>query len=80
MYGGKIYAFYKEFSAISEQEAYEKICRGEFSGGYQGMLKVDVKKCRIVYVVDTKGYYQPVYDFTCEIDGEEREILIPAIE
>ena len=70
---------YKEFPVISQWEAYQRICDGEFRFYGDGALHINVMDCRIIYAADTKGYYQPVYDFLCEVNGEETDIMIPAI-
>ena len=71
---------YKAFPAISEQEAYKKIVNGEF--GYRGndRLEIQVESCSLVYCIDSKGYYQPNYQFACVVNGEECKIMIPAIK
>ena len=70
---------YKEFEIISEREAYELICSGKFDYRVNAPLNVVIKECEIEYMVDSKGYYQPVYMFSCEINGMERAIYINAI-
>ena len=70
---------YKAYPAISEQEAYNKIVNGEFRWGSNGRLEIQVESCSLVYYIDSKGYYQPNYQFGCLINGEESEIIIPAI-
>ena len=72
--------FYKDFTAISEQEAYEKICAGEFRYAESGELDIEVGACNLVYDMDSKGFYQPIYLFSCNINGKEAEIGIPAIK
>ena len=37
-----------------------------------------LRSCSLVYCIDSKGYYQPDYQFECVINGEESEIMIPA--
>ena len=71
---------YKAFPAISEQEAYKKIVNGEFRYGGNERLEIQVESCSLVYCIDSKGYYQPNYQFACVINGEDREIMIPAIK
>lgn len=71
---------YKDFPAISEAQAYEKIARGEFYYGQVTDLDVQVKSCEVKYEIDSKGYYQPNYCFTCIINGGEGEIMIPALK
>ncbi len=81
-YGLKKCKFYKSFQGISEREAYEQICSGKFFYPYgrEEELSVLVKDCKTVYERDSKGYYQPVYLFSCEINGEESEIKNPILQ
>lgn len=72
---------YKEYTVISEQKAYQKIVNGEFIYGLaRGNLDIQVDSCEMVYDVDSKGYYQPNYQFHCVVNGEETFIQIPALE
>ncbi|MBR1852721.1 MAG: VanZ family protein [Lachnospiraceae bacterium] len=71
---------YKDFPAISEQEAYEKIADGEFSYLPGNEIAVEVKACEVKYNIDSKGFYQPNYCFTCAVNGEDGEIWIPALK
>ncbi|MBP3204943.1 MAG: VanZ family protein [Lachnospiraceae bacterium] len=71
---------YKDFPAISEQEAYEKIANGEFSYLPVSAIAVAVESCEIKYNIDSKGFYQPNYCFTCAVNGEDGEIWIPALK
>ena len=71
---------YKEYAAISEQQAYEKITNGEFGCFSNETLNIEVKSCTLVYIIDSKGYYQPTYQFECLVNGNESDILIPAYE
>jgi hypothetical protein len=71
----------KEYEIISELDAYNKIKNGEFSL-YAGNeeLNIQIESCGIVYIIDSKGYYQPNYKFACTINDEESEIQIPALQ
>ena len=71
---------YKEFLAISEQEAYEKIENGEFSYPQGTEAAIEVQSCGIKYSIDSKGFYQPDYCFDCMINGKAGEIRIPALK
>ena len=73
-------SFYKEFDAISEQEAYQKLVDGEFQYLGHENLTIQIESCSIVYCIDSKGYYQPNYCFQCNINGKEDEIIIPALK
>jgi glycopeptide antibiotics resistance protein len=71
---------YKMYPAISEQEAFEKIARGEFSYYGNEELDIQVESGSIAYCMDSKGYYQPVWQFACVINGESGELAVPALE
>lgn len=71
---------YKAYSAISEQEAYERIVNGEFAYWGNEYLEIQVISCSLTYAIDSKGYYQPNYRFECMVNGKESEIIIPAIK
>ncbi len=76
------YKPYKEYDILSLKEAYDKILRGEFRlldvlGKNSNM---EVTYANLIYELDSKGFYQPVYDFTANIDGEvNHHIYIPAL-
>lgn len=70
---------YKEFDICSEQEAYEQILSGEFVGAINAGTKINLEQVSIEYMLDTKGYYQPIYNFTVDGMEEEQSIQIPAI-
>ena len=72
--------FYKEFPIISEKEAYEMICDGKFNYQMIDDLEIQVKSCSLEYMTDSKEFYQPIYQFNCEINGNEATIGIPAIK
>ncbi|MDE6385440.1 MAG: VanZ family protein [Eubacterium sp.] len=81
MYNNMIkYQPYKEFELISEREAYDKLLNGEFVCYYQGEKDIKVLDAELDYQLDTKGYYQPVYRFGAIINGDETEIIIPALK
>ena len=49
------------------------------------IIKIDidgkeVKDVKLVYLMDSKGFYQPVYDFIIKTDKDMRNIYIPAIQ
>ena len=74
------YKKYKDFDIISEKEAYEKLLDGKFitSSDMDGS-KINIKGIDIVYEIDSKGFYQPVYKFTTENRNLENYIFIPAL-
>ncbi len=72
---------YREFSLISEQEAYEKICAGKFvSGAVNTDSVIEVGEVRMEYLADSKGYYQPVWVFETEVDGSDTELSVRALK
>ncbi len=69
---------------ISQQQAYNVLVNGEFST-YNPLQKGDtltITDVRLTYTYDTKGYYQPVYVFTCIVNDSDYiiEVLISAIQ
>ena len=76
----KQFDVYKEFEICSEKEAYEQILDGNFIDRVNPGDKIEVGHVSMGYMLDTKGFYQPVYNFEVIVDGEEMLIQIPAIE
>lgn len=70
---------YKEFDICSEKEAYEQILAGKFIGIGFEIEKIELGEVSLDYMLDTKGFYQPIYSFAIQADGEEYSIQIPAI-
>ena len=67
----------------SYKEAYDKILSGEFrlNDVIQKNSKIKITDANLIYELDSKGFYQPVYDFTTNIDEEENHhIYIPALK
>ncbi|SIT88686.1 VanZ family protein [Edaphobacillus lindanitolerans] len=71
----------KEVRVKSEQEAYEDLLKGKFLtfSDERTIGALEVRDVRMSYSLDSKGYYQPVYAFRCEMDGEDKTLLVPAI-
>jgi len=72
--------YYKDFNIISEEDAYKMIEDGKFKT-YSNVDKLNIKVSQVTlqYMIDTKGYYQPIYVFEADVNGESNEISIPAI-
>lgn len=72
---------YKDFSVISEQEAYEWITKGKFYMWLEDAdsYEIEVGKGTLNYEKDSKGFYQPMYLFSATVNGTKSEIAIPAI-
>lgn len=65
---------------ISVQEAAERIQSGKYSAEYlPASCTLVINDCEISFSEDSKGFYQPVYLFTCEVttDSETTETHIP---
>lgn len=74
-----VYETYKTFPIISEEEAYEKLEKGEFYYPTTDELEIQVVGCKLAYQTDSKGFYQPVYAFEMLINQMEQSIKIAAI-
>ena len=78
---------YKEYQVISEQEAYQRIVSGKFGGSAEGDSEICLGDVSITYMIDSKGFYQPVYRFEIQgtgssddVPNREGQILVPALE
>ena len=73
---------YKEFSIISQEEAYKKLQNGEFSyyRNDDAIMDIRVQQVELAYELDTKGFYQPVYQFEVIVGDLWTTIMIPAIK
>ena len=69
---------------ISQAQAYQRLRQGRFSDGVRmerliernHLTQIRVTACTLTYVVDTKGYRQPVYEFALEgLDS----VYVPAL-
>lgn len=76
------YEKYRECSIQSEQEAFDRLKKGYFRQEYYGgeVSVIEIDAVRLGYVSDSKGFYQPVYDFAGTVNGEEYTVQIPAIK
>ena len=80
----KVYdcSVYAAEEILSEQEAYDKLVNGEFNyyAGDEPIQTLDVDGVSLIYELDSKAYYQPVYEFTGTVNGEPGfMIAIPAL-
>ena len=71
---------YNDFEIISEQEAYEQICDGQFTYRGAESLELKISDCSLGYVIDSKGFYQPIYEFQCDMNGQDGTILTAAVK
>lgn len=71
---------YKDFTVISEADAYKMIEEGKFQSNFESSkLNIRINHTAISYMADSKGYYQPIYVFKADINGESTELYVPAI-
>lgn len=76
----KQFDVYKKFEICSEKEAYKQILEGNFTGRVNPGDKIELGQVSLGYMLDTKGFYQPVYDFEISVNGKKSQIQIPAIQ
>jgi len=79
-YGVVTCDLYKELPIISESEAYDLLCDGYFNYQMLDELKFQVESCKLEYIIDSKGFYQPYYQFTCNANDRTAILGIPAIK
>lgn len=73
------YKPYKEYEVISMKEAYDKILNGDFKFYDKLNSNIEVIEGSLIYQLDSKGFYQPVYDFKVNINGNINNIYIKAL-
>ena len=74
---------YREEPILTQAEAYEQLRKGNFTNGdYFTSLspqKITVESCFLDYKTDSKGFYQPVYQFQGYTgSGESIQMCVPA--
>lgn len=80
------YTYYDIEKTITAEDAYKLLCAGKFNDGglleYENPKDVSVVSCVLRYMIDTKGFYQPVYSFeVVSEDGQyQYQIQIPAMK
>lgn len=74
--------YVKSCPIISEEAAYEQIKQGKMHFYEDGTASYDITVGNVclVYQKDSKGYYQPVYQFDAVINGEGANIWIAALK
>jgi glycopeptide antibiotics resistance protein len=71
----------KDVSIKSKEEAYKELKQGKFNLYKSEDVKaIEVDNINLSYMLDTKGFYQPVYSFESRIDGRDVIISIPALQ
>lgn len=78
------FVHYSSFPVLTQEQAYGRLLSGEFCGNerfeYYFPETVTIHRCRMEYLIDTKGFYQPVYVFDVDMDGSEEVLLVPALK
>lgn len=77
------YKPYKEYDILSLKEAYDEILKGNFklTDVLDKNSNIEVIDASLIYQIDSKGFYQPVYDFTVNIDEDiDHHIYISALK
>lgn len=69
----------KDVQIKREQEAFNELFDGKFLSYSQKINKIKIHDVELNYHLDSKGFYQPVYDFHSTVDGNETTIQIPAL-
>lgn len=70
----------KDVTIKNKEEAYEELKKGKFNFYKpEHINKIEVEEISLSYMLDSKGFYQPIYNFKVKVDGANNNILIPAI-
>ena len=78
------YEEYKIVDILSEEQAFKQLEKGEVNNVYLKYLDstqpIEIKGVTLQYEMDSKGYYQPIYNFQVLNNNQSLSILIPAIK
>ena len=72
----------KPFKAFSHKRVknLQNSLIGKFKTYKEHIQQIEINQVEIGYALDSKGFYQPIYEFSGLIDGESATILIRGIE
>ena len=78
------FTYHSETEILSAEEAWARLQKGWFRDDlgytYRTPGWVTATDCVLSYTVDTKGFYQPVWEFTLtSMSGYGGTVMIPAI-
>lgn len=78
------YTYHSDGAILSAEEAWNKLQKGWFKDNlgyaYRPPARVNATACVLSYTVDTKGFYQPVWEFTLTSDnGFSGTVMIPCL-
>lgn len=74
------YDSYREAELRSEYEAWQDLTRGRFNYPLEAFERMELVDILEDYILDSKGYYQPVYRMLLKLDGEDGEIYIRRVK
>lgn len=70
----------RDISIKSKEEAYNELAEGKFNLYKAEDIKtMEIEDIILSYMLDTKGFYQPIYNFISKVNGENIIISIPAL-
>ena len=77
-----VYEKIRYASIISEKEAYEEVKKGKFRYRMSEHIidTVEINDIALDYILDSKGYLQPVYILESVINNEPYPVIIPALK
>ncbi len=77
------YTYDQDVPVISPEEAFRELKSGWFAGGdlFDRIAPEDISvfSCELTYLIDSKGFYQPVYRFSLTGDNYQNTVYIPAL-
>ena len=73
--------FYATTEIISVKQAYENLINGYFYYDTQAdpIRTLRVNSVTTTYSLDSKNYFQPVYVFSCEVNGQNKDLVVVAM-
>ena len=79
------YTYHSEAVILTAEEAWNKLQKGWFKDNlgytYRPPTQVTATACTLSYTIDTKGFYQPVWEFQLTSNnGFGGTVMIPALE
>ncbi len=77
------YEWYSDEQILSPETAFQRLEAGQFSEGdiFERFAPevISVDSCELTYLIDSKGFYQPVYRFWLSGENYQGRIEIPAM-
>ena len=78
------FTYHSDAAILTAEQAWQKLQKGWFKDNlgyaYRPPMQVNAAACVLSYTVDTKGFYQPVWEFQLTSDnGFSGTVMIPAV-